>query len=300
MSVHQKTKNLFLIDLDQKIDGFRQFISAWVYRSHNRTILVDPGPTVTIPLLKKALGELEIDRLDYILLTHIHIDHAGGTGLLISYYPEAKVVCHPKGIPHMINPEKLWQGSLKVLGKIVESYGPITGIPEKRISYPQTIETGSLKVEIYETPGHAAHHLNYLIDGHLFLGETAGVNIAMENDFYLRIATPPKFIYEVYKKSLYKAAGLECDKICFGHYDMREDVHNVFDRAKDQLEFWIDMVRAHYEKNKNVDAADIFCDLLESDPSIKAFKKLDKDIQKREKYFALNSINGMLGYLAIN
>ncbi len=297
MHIHQKAEHLFLIDLNQEIEGFRQFISAWVYQSGKSTILIDPGPASTIPILKEALRELGVNRLDYILLTHIHIDHAGGTGLLMPQYPEARVVCHPKGIPHMVNPENLWNSSLMVLGKIAETYGPIAPIPENLISYPDKIEQGSLKVRIIETPGHASHHLCYLVDGILFAGEVAGVNIALENDFYLRIATPPKFIYEDYKESLYKVANLDCDKMCFGHYDMREDVKNVFDKAKGQLGLWMKIVRKHYEKNNNVKTEEVFDDLLESDPCLQAFPKLEWDIQKREKQFALNSIKGMLGYL---
>ncbi|KAA3609779.1 MAG: MBL fold metallo-hydrolase [Calditrichaeota bacterium] len=298
MHIHQKSEHLFLIDLDQEIEGFRQFISAWVYQGHKRTLLIDPGPASTIPILKEALRELQVNWLDYILLTHIHIDHAGGTGLLMSQYPEARVACHPKGISHMINPDKLWQGSLKVLGKIAETYGSIAPVRENLISYPDKIEKGSLEVNIFETPGHASHHLSYLVDGILFLGEAAGVNITLENDFYLRIATPPKFNYEVYKESLFKASKLDCDRICFGHYDMREDVQNVFNKAKDQLELWMDVTRRHFENSKIANAENIFNELVESDPCIKAFGKLEKDVQKRERYFALNSINGMLGYLA--
>jgi len=93
-------------------------------------------------------------------------------------------------------------------------------------------------------------------------------------------------------------ANLDCDKTCFGHYNLREDVNNIFDKAKEQLEFWMDTVRRYVDKNKNVEAEEIFSDLVNSDRCIQAFAKLEKDIQKREKYFALNSINGMLGYLA--
>ena len=112
MAIHKKSKNLFLIDLDQKLPGFRKFISSWLYTKDHKNIIIDPGPTSTIPVLEKALADLNIHKVDYILLTHIHIDHAGGTGLLLSKFPDSKVLCHPMGIPHMINPEKLWQGSL--------------------------------------------------------------------------------------------------------------------------------------------------------------------------------------------
>jgi len=296
MATHKKSEHLFLIDLDQKLYGFRQFISCWVYSKDNKNILIDPGPTSTIPVLEAALIELNIHSVDYILLTHIHIDHAGGTGLLLSKFPDSKVICHPKGIPHMINPEKLWQGSLTVLGKIAEVYKPIVPIPPDKIYYESRID-GQIKIDVIETPGHAMHHLNFLLDGYLFAGEVAGVNIPLEKDLYLRIATPPRFIYEVYKDSLYKAADLKCDKICFGHYDMREDVAIVFDAAKEQLELWMKTTRSFYNKNTLHNPNEIFESLLIKDPFIKSFFSMEKDIQEREKYFALNSIKGMLEYL---
>ncbi len=258
-------------------------------------ILVDPGPAATIPVLKSALKKQEIKHIDYILLTHIHIDHAGGTGLLLEDFPEARVICHPKGIKHMIEPDKLWEGSLKVLGKIAKAYGPIASIPEKSISFPDLIEDNELNVKIIETPGHASHHVNYLVDNILFAGEVAGVNVPNDYGFYLRIATPPRFIYEIYKNSLDKASELPCKTICFGHYDLSNDPDFIFQNAKEQLELWFKLCS---EMAKEIDPSpeNIFKILLTKDICLKYFNRLDEDIQYRERYFALNSINGMLGY----
>lgn len=298
MSIYQKTDNLFLIDLDQQLEGFHKFISCWIYTKNDIIIIIDPGPASTIPVLVKALQKLHIHTIDYILLTHIHIDHAGGAGALLPKYPAARVICHPKAIPHMVNPEKLWQGSLEVLGSVAEAYQPIVPIAETKMSFQsKIIVEDKLIIDVIETPGHAAHHMNFLIDGFLFAGEVAGVNFPLKNDFYLRIATPPRFIYDVYKNSLYKAAQLECDAICFGHYDMRSDVSRVFDAAKEQLHLWIETIRASYKRNNNVQPVEIFEDLLSTDRCMTTFKTLEPDIQKREQYFALNSIKGMLEYV---
>lgn len=299
MAIHKKKKNLWLIDLDQKIEGFRQFISCWVYYDGEHVFLVDPGPASTIPVVNAALRELAITRIDYILLTHIHIDHAGGTGALLNLFPEAKVICHLRGIPHMINPEKLWKSTLSVLGKIAEEYGPITAIPENKIMYQQVINFGSLKLEVIETPGHAVHHLNFLVDGILFAGEVAGVVIPAEK-FYLRIATPPVFIYEVYKKSLFRAANLDYNTVCFGHYGLSTDTAMVFDKAKQQLELWMKIVRESFLKNNTVHPDKIFDLLIAKDVLLQSYFSFPKDIQKREKYFATNSIKGMLGYIDSN
>ena len=296
MATHKKSEHLFLVDLDQKLDGFRSFISCWIYRKSERVILIDPGPTSTIPLLEEALTELDIFNIDYILLTHIHIDHAGGTGMLLSKFPDAKVLCHPKGIPHMIDPAKLWQGSLAVLGPVAEVYQPIIPVPASKIFYKPQIK-GLLNIEVIETPGHAMHHLNFLTDGYLFAGEVAGVNCPAGDAFYLRIATPARFIFDIYKESLYKAAALDCDYICFGHYDMRDDTARVFDSAKEQLDLWIDTIRSLNEKNSSIKELEIFNALLANDPLLKSFKALDSDIRKREQYFALNSIKGMLEFI---
>jgi len=296
--MHTIKNNLYLQELTQNLEGFRQFISCWIYTAHDRVVLVDPGPAATVTVVKKALTKMGLERVDYILLTHIHIDHAGGTGLLLDEFPEAQVICHPKGIPHMIEPQKLWEGSLKVLGEVAEAYGPIAAIPEKNISYPDKISDGALNIDIVETPGHASHHLNYLVDGLLFAGEVAGVNAPVDDGYYLRIATPPRFIYEIYRDSLWRAAALNADTICFGHFGARRDVRQVFDRAKAQLELWLETCRRYHEKKPRVVPDEIFTELKQRDPSMATFSDLPKDIQKREEYFSLNSIKGMLGYLA--
>ena len=150
------------IDSNLKCINLDNFINTWVYNSDSLCFLVDPGPTVFINSLKMSLDHLNIKKndLDYILLTHPHIDHAGGVGKLLNFFPKAKIICHPKGIKHLINPKKLWEGSLRVLGKAAEFYGKIEPVPENRIKYQENIEKGLIKV--IETLGHSPHHQSYL------------------------------------------------------------------------------------------------------------------------------------------
>ena len=85
------------IDLDLPSQpGFRKFISSWLYRNNGLTFLVDPGPLATLPHLLTELRRLGVKQLDYIFLTHIHIDHAGGCGALLAAFPDAQVICHPE------------------------------------------------------------------------------------------------------------------------------------------------------------------------------------------------------------
>ena len=104
-----------LIDLDIPSLGYTKFISAWLYKGEGGSFLVDPGPARTIPALLDGLTRHGVTRLDLILLTHIHMDHAGGIGDLAEKFPDAKVVCHEKAVRHLLYPVKLWEGSLKVL-----------------------------------------------------------------------------------------------------------------------------------------------------------------------------------------
>jgi len=293
----QYQPNLYLVDLDlPQLEGFREFISCWIYRSDEITFVVDPGPSSTIPVLINALERLHIEHLDFILLTHIHLDHGGGTGHLLEKFSDVKINCHSKGIPHLIDPQKLWDGSLKVLGEVAEAYGPVRPITETKIFYQSKIEHNGKQINITETPGHASHHICYQMDDLLFAAEVAGVSIPVADGFYQRIATPPRFIYKVYKNSLQKAAAIPAKQICFGHHGMRSNPQNVFSAALEQLELWMGIIKKHVRLGNKYREQGVLEELLSADPALALFSKMDKDIQARERYFCLNSIRGMYGY----
>jgi glyoxylase-like metal-dependent hydrolase (beta-lactamase superfamily II) len=96
-AINDSCSHIDLVKLDIPLEGFYNFIGCWIYYAGNQITLVDPGPRNTIAALMYALRERGIKKIDYILLTHIHIDHAGGAGLLLQYYPSAQVICHPVG-----------------------------------------------------------------------------------------------------------------------------------------------------------------------------------------------------------
>jgi len=212
--------NPLCIDLDQPgLTGFRQFISSWLYRGDNFNLLVDPGPLSTIPHLVAEVRRHGVERLDYILLTHIHIDHAGGTGALLAAFPEAKVICHPAGIRHLVAPLKLWEGSQKVLGpQLAAAYGEIVPVPEGNILFEE--EIGNTGILAFLTPGHAQHHCCYLLDDLLFSGEVAGVRSVVPDEILVRPATPPRFILETALDSVERMLALKPNRMVFAHYGM--------------------------------------------------------------------------------
>jgi len=288
--------NLICIDLDQPtLEGFRKFISSWFYRGDGFTVLVDPGPLSTIPTLCKELRRQGVEHIDYVLLTHIHIDHAGGTGALLQEFPEATVFCHPDGIRHMIAPQKLWEGSRKVLGAVAEAYGEIVPVAAERIRFEESIaQTG---IRTFLTPGHAQHHCSYLLDDFLFAGEVAGVRYDIPGGIYMRPATPPRFILDVALDSITRMIVLAPRRMTFAHYGLVENALDHLRIAHNQLLLW---VRGVAETATAVEAereTTFFAWLMERDEHFRNFDRLPIDIQARERNFFGNTLRGMAEYV---
>lgn len=328
--------------------GFRNFLTPWLVKTKTFDALVDVGPAITVPALRKALQDLGVaeggrgNRELLILLTHIHIDHAGGLGDFIEAFPDAKIMAHPSGRAHLVSPEKLWDGSIRTLGDLVYAYGPIKPVPEKNIlsheeqSGRRNGASGAAKgendrdrtgesqvsvafegLEVIPTPGHASHHQSYVISAGgtrvLFLGEAAGI---YDPDFdYLRPATPPRFFYDVYVRSLLSLTQVDPSIMCYGHYGYSKDKSLLTDELN-QLDLWRKVVSRELshgrcgktdpagtgdksrERSSDSITGETLFRILSEDRFLNAFPSLAPDIAAREKYFLENSIKGFMGYLA--
>jgi len=237
----QISPTLFLIPLDQDLPGFISFISAWLYRGE-KTFLVDPGPASTIPQLIQALESLAVKHIDAILLTHIHLDHAGGIGDVAQHFAGTPVICHKSAVKHLVDPTRLWEGSLKALGATAEAYGPIQPVPKGVI-----VETGRYAeptVQPIETPGHAVHHVSYLVGKALFAGEAGGVFQRFDKDrTYLRPATPPRFFLETSIRSIDALMAVPHDVLCFGHFGISKNTPKILGAHKEQIFKWAEVIR---------------------------------------------------------
>ena len=282
-------QNTSLIDLDIPALHYYQFISSWIYYAPEGTFLVDPGPACTVDLLCQRLREQGIDRLDWILLTHIHLDHAGSIGHLAERFPEAGIVCHERAISHLIDPSKLWEGSLKTLGEVAETYGRIKPVPRERLSTSKQIPFAE-GIEAIDTPGHAPHHLCFAFRDLLFVGELFGVFYQLTDSFYLRPATPPRFIPHTFLESMDRTAPYVHRQLCFGHYGTYPKGSEIAASAKQQLQLWISVVRDHFEQS---DYQTILADLMDKDPLFNRINRLEPKNYQRELFFAKNAINGI-------
>jgi glyoxylase-like metal-dependent hydrolase (beta-lactamase superfamily II) len=284
--------NLYLIPLDLPQEGFHHFLCAWLYKNNHTVILVDPGPRSTMPALLRALEEMNIRHIDHILLTHIHLDHAGGLGLLLERYPAAKAICHPRGVPHLLKPAKLWDASLKVLYETAVIYGEPAPVAEKNLDYRRVFPAGEITVMVYETPGHAPHHLCYRIGDILFTGEAAGIFYPMENNLYLRIAAPPGFDLHDYRRSLGILRNIEASIICYAHYGLSLEIRKLLELASAQSELWATVTSRFSALESPLFEEKVFDSLLAQDDGLSCFHQLPADVKKRETYFLNNSFRG--------
>ncbi len=295
-----KEVSLDLVDLNQPKTGYRDFISCWVYQQAGLTFLVDPGPRSTADHLLATLSELEIRQLDFILLTHIHLDHAAATADVLKVFPRAKVYCHEIGVKHLIEPTRLFEGSRQVLGEVAEMYGKPDPVPGDRMAGLDELETRGIKV--IPTPGHAPHHVSFLVDDLLFVGEAVGTRAELDSGKpYLRPATPPRFKLDVALESLDRLLALDPEPkfIAFAHYGLASDTFTWCRRAKKQLAVWVETIRQLCEPSEDQLAERLFSRLMEIDPLYGRgrFDELDDDLQVRERGFLDNTLDGMLGYL---
>ena len=299
---------LHLIDLDQDLVGQRRFISCWALLTPGLSFVVDPGPPATGNRLLAALEALGCTRLDFILLTHIHLDHAGTTAAVLERWPQARVICHRRARPHLEDPARLWAGSLAVLGDKALVYGQPAPVPATALADDAEAEARGIRV--IATPGHAAHHVCFLHGDRLFLGEAAGTYATLGRgpdtpEPYLRPATPPAFRLEVARRSLDTLLALDPlpTELLFAHHGRHTgDARALLGAARAQLGLWVDTCRA-------VRAAagpaavpgplldTIAAELVRRDPHYARGAALPPDIREREREFTRQTLRGMLGYL---
>ena len=282
-----------LIEIKQDKPGFNGFICSWLCRG-DINIIVDVGPSNSVNRLIESLKAMGVERVDFILLTHIHIDHAGGLAELLDYYPMAKVICHGKGVKHLVDPSRLWSGSLNALGEVAESYGPISPVERDRLIPHMDVQLHNL--EIIETPGHAPHHLSFVYDKILFVGEAGGNWFPVGGKDYLRPATPPMFFPEEFLESVDKLLAIEDMPICYAHYGKVESSRRMLDRFRKQLVLWMEIVKQEVLESDSDLIGRCLKKVLEKDQDLRNFNLMDRDTQERERFFLSNSVNGYIGF----
>ena len=254
MHTKQISENLFLIDL--QTGGFKNLIASYLIQGKQTTI-IETGPTSSIPNLLSALKELNVqpEDVEYVAISHVHIDHSGGTGTLLKSLPNAKVIVHPRGAPHLINPEKLWLQSQLTLGNVAEIFGAPERVSQDRIitaTDGMEIDVGDgVKLQAVETLGHAAHHLSFFEPLHsgMFPGDAAGIYLS---EFQAVIPTsPPPFRLDIALASLEKLVALKPKVLYYTHFG---EAANAVERLREyahQLKLWMSIVEDGVKKQQS-------------------------------------------------
>lgn len=208
-----------------------ELASIHLIRSNGRIAIIDTGTTHSIPQVQTALTNLQLDfsHVDYVILTHIHLDHAGGASALMALCDNAKLVVHQKGARHMVAPQKLIDGTIAVYGEqeFTRLYGEISAIDENRIIQPQdgeTIDFSGRPLTFIDTPGHANHH-HCIVDSQsnsVFTGDTLGIGYLQLRDgeqaFLTPTTTPVQFNPEALHSSINKVMSYNPNVLYLTHY----------------------------------------------------------------------------------
>ena len=248
-------KNLFIVDLET--GGLKNLICSYVIKG-TKTILVESGPTNSVPKLLSGLKELDVklEDIEYVAVTHVHLDHGGGAGSLLKFLPNAKVLVHPRGMPHLVDPERLWPSSQTVLGFVSEIFGKPEPVPKERI-IPITEGTFDLgdgaKLKVVETLGHASHNLSFheSLNGGVFPGDAAGTYFP-EFDVVMP-TTPPPFHLDAALASLDKLISLKPTVLYYSHFGKALDAVQRLKDYKLQLKLWAEIAEEGVRKNQTLE-----------------------------------------------
>ncbi len=230
--------------------GRPRVIATAVVQSAAGAALIDPGPTSCLETLRAALAGAGIAIADVrtLLLTHIHLDHAGATGSLLRENPDITVYVHERGAPHMIDPSKLLASAARLYGdEMDELWGAFLPVPEanvRALAGGERIAAADRKFEVAYTPGHASHHVSFLDrdSGIAFVGDVAGVRTGREL-FVLPPTPPPDIDVEVWAQSIELVRQWRAPTLFVTHFGTHEDPDVHLDAMQTHLTTMTDIAR---------------------------------------------------------
>jgi glyoxylase-like metal-dependent hydrolase (beta-lactamase superfamily II) len=246
--------------IDTFMGGRARYTAAYLLHAAEPT-LVETGPGTSVEPVTRALGSLGIgsDGLAHIVLTHIHLDHAGGVGALAAGFPRATVWVHERGARHLADPARLVQSATRVYGedRMASLFGPVAAVPAERLRVlgdGHILGIGGRSLLALDTPGHASHHLA-LVDsatGVVFTGDALGIHVP--NLPVLRPATPPpEFDLELAVASIERIRQAAASTLLFAHFGPIAHVDRTCDLAVRRLREWTDAVRVAMRSTADLD-----------------------------------------------
>jgi glyoxylase-like metal-dependent hydrolase (beta-lactamase superfamily II) len=256
---YKLAEKLYLID-DYDL-SWHERTGTYVLAEKELTI-IETSASPSIPYLLQGLKDLNLSPEDikYIIVTHIHLDHAGGAGLMLKHCPNAKVVVHPKGARHLADPSRLIAGARAVYGDTFDKFfDPILPIPEDRILVMNDQDELSIgpdcTLKFYHTPGHANHHFSiyYPVENGMFTGDTSGIfypQLYRDGvEFYLPTTSPNQFDPDKMRQSIEMFEKMNLDRIYFGHFGQSANPAEVYSQVRMWLTIFVDCAQKAYQEH---------------------------------------------------
>ncbi|MEO7068204.1 MAG: MBL fold metallo-hydrolase [Rhodanobacter sp.] len=234
-----------------------QFDAAYLITERDHAAFIDCGTNFSVPRMLEALAAagLTVENVDYLILTHVHLDHAGGAGELMAQLPQAKLIVHPRGARHMIDPTKLWAGASAVYGEVVmkQTYGQLRPIPAERvIEAPDeyVVDLAGRPLRCLATPGHAKHHLA-VYDARAkvcFTGDVFGLSYRQfdtaNGPFILPTTSPVQFDPVALHASINRLVALHPSAVYPTHYGRLEPVEKLAGDLHVQIDAMVALAQA--------------------------------------------------------
>jgi glyoxylase-like metal-dependent hydrolase (beta-lactamase superfamily II) len=257
--------------LDLHHQGAERVIGAYLLDTVEGPALFDCGPTTCLERLKEALGELalELDDLRHLLLSHIHLDHAGAAGVLVREHPALQVHVSAVGAPHLVDPSRLEASARRLYGDSFDSlWGEIAPVPESniRIAGPEVVG-----LECFAAPGHASHHVCYLdSSGTLYAGDAAGVRIQPDRAV-LPPTPPPDFDLEAWYRTIDEIERRQPQRLALIHFGTAEDPEPHLAELRARLGDWVQ--RAESGVTEEAFSASVRIDVSETGSDVEIYER---------------------------
>jgi glyoxylase-like metal-dependent hydrolase (beta-lactamase superfamily II) len=290
--------------IDTQMGGYNGITAAYLIRA-DRPALVETGAALSAERVVAALAALDVgpDDLATIVVTHIHLDHAGGVGDLAAAFPNAEVVVHERGARHLVSPERLVASARRVYGDVMDTvFGELLPTPAERVR--ALGDVGSIDLGAGRTlsshwaPGHASHHVG-LLDSEtndLYVGDAAGIYVP-EADRVKPATPPPDFDLPVALASIEGFRRLRPDRLLFSHFGPVTAIDETLDASVEELELWVEMSRDVRRQGLDLDHAVAAV----RDRTRDRYAAITADPELREKHDVLNSdeanLSGILRWL---
>ncbi len=248
IKINQHNSKLFWFDLEPNDE--KEFITIYILIDDKIT-LIETGPACSHDNLVEGIKEtgIALSDIDYIVPTHIHLDHFGGGGHIMEVCENANAVVHPNAVYHVSNIDKWWSGSLDFLGEVAELYGKPFAIPESRIIPAENnfeLNLGKTKLRSLHTPGHAPHHITWINDKAAFVGDSLGL-------WYPKIGkafpvTPGYYRHDLALQSINLMSELDLEELYYTHFGPRPS-EGAFEQTISEFQGWMAIVEEGVENN---------------------------------------------------